>query len=637
MPNVVQIIFNVDPNGLGQAALNQINQSVGQIGQTSQQSGAQVDTFLKAFKIALVVDFLKDAAKAAFDFGKAAVEAFNQANNAALGLQSVAKFKGLDPKETLEQVKNLDLVKSGLLTIGDASTTLKNLLQAGFGLEQSIELIKRFGDSAAFGKQSALTFGQAVVSTSEGIRNQNSILSDNGGITKNLSVILRERGFELQDLSDKVKGAAAREALYNGLLKETAAQVGDAAKLTQTFAGGQAQLEAAQQKVLVTVGKLITENPALQDSFKELGKSLEIVNNILRDSDSQLSQLVQAGTTTFAALVRGSADLLSSLEGVLGLVRDISAAVTLGGSEFFFKKLFPEDDEATKRVLEGAKKFREAFDAATKTKPDSTPDTEKPLKSDKAGLAAFLRFVKEGEALRKKFLESVSNAGDSILGLQSRLQHNPLVEFYNVADARQKEFFEKFKDIPAGMIEQYKKVNSQVLALDLFRGGLSQASLLNNLILERDKLQAGLGGKSQLTEAQQLRLAQLQKASLDTQLATAQKFAASAANPLQRNLANEQIISATSDISKLTPEQVDIRLKALNDSIGFQQQIAKENFDRAQKESQSREENTFALVQVGNRLAAVEGALTNFAQTALTIKIENESVASVDLGRSFRN
>jgi hypothetical protein len=36
-----------------------------------------------------------------------------------------------------------------------------------------------------------------------GILQSNSILVDNAGITKNLSVILKERGFELQDLSDK--------------------------------------------------------------------------------------------------------------------------------------------------------------------------------------------------------------------------------------------------------------------------------------------------------------------------------------------------------------------------------------------------------------------------------------------------
>jgi hypothetical protein len=48
--------------------------------------------------------------------------------------------------------------------------------------------MNRFKDSAAFGKQGALSFGEAIRGATEGIKNGNSILVDNAGVTKNLSV-----------------------------------------------------------------------------------------------------------------------------------------------------------------------------------------------------------------------------------------------------------------------------------------------------------------------------------------------------------------------------------------------------------------------------------------------------------------
>lgn len=58
----------------------------------------------------------------------------------------------------------------------------------------------------------------------------------------------------------------------------------------------------------------------------------------------------------------------------------------------------------------------------------------------------------------------------------------------------------------------------------------------------------------------------------------------------------------------------------------------RESFNRLGQVQKAQEDNTVALVQVGNRLAAVEGALTNFKEGALTIKIKNDSEASIDLG-----
>src|SRR5207244_1857093 len=146
-------------------------------------------------------------------------------------------------------LKNLDLVKNGLLNLSDGALALKNLLATGFNLEESSDLLRTFGDSAAFGRQAALSFGYAISSATQGIKNQNSILVDNAGITKNISVILQEQGFQIQDLSDKYKGLAARQALYTGLMKEGALFQGNANVLLQTTQGRVLQLDASYQRL----------------------------------------------------------------------------------------------------------------------------------------------------------------------------------------------------------------------------------------------------------------------------------------------------------------------------------------------------------------------------------------------------
>lgn len=207
--------------------------------------------------------------------------------NAFKGLESIAVFKGVDPAAAQNAVKDLRLVKAGVVDVGDGVTGLKNLLATGFSLPQSIQLMERFSDSAAFGKQAALSYGDAIRSATEGIKNQNSILVDNAGVTKNISVILKEHGFKMEDLSDKTKKQSALQALYNGLLSETQAQVGDADKLTQGYTGTVAALDTAKKNLYATIGDLITQNPQFIALIKTMTVELNTNTTALQDNNSQ--------------------------------------------------------------------------------------------------------------------------------------------------------------------------------------------------------------------------------------------------------------------------------------------------------------------------------------------------------------
>ena len=261
--------------------------------------------------------FTKIASSIASTLGKAvgdAVKYAQQFQNAFLGLGSVAAANGISMNAATAAAKAL--AADGLIPVGDAAKGLKNLLAKGFNLEQSTRLMNAFKDSAAFGRQSALSMGEAVSSAAEGVKNHNNQLVDNAGVTKNLSQILKAYGYQLEDLDDKTKGAGARQALYNGILKETAAQAGDAARASGTYTGAMSALETSYVSLLATWGEAITKNKSVQTALVAVADGLRSVTDWLGKNDRAfnfVSDAVIFLVETLASLIRGFDNLQTGL------------------------------------------------------------------------------------------------------------------------------------------------------------------------------------------------------------------------------------------------------------------------------------------------------------------------------------
>lgn len=180
-------------------------------------------------------------------------EQYNKSRAALVGLKSVADGQGLffgDIKDEAEA-----LIADGLMPLEDAAASLKNLLQRGFSTDEAVEMITRFKDAAAFGRQAGLELGEAVKTASEGIRNENSVLVDNAGVTKNVSVMWKEYAAELGITTEQMTIQQKRQAEYNGIMEETRHQVGDATKLAQEYAGAQARQAAETKRLQVALGE----------------------------------------------------------------------------------------------------------------------------------------------------------------------------------------------------------------------------------------------------------------------------------------------------------------------------------------------------------------------------------------------
>jgi len=187
------------------------------------------------------------------------IQAMNQMERASTSLAIAARYTGEDLQATTAAAKAL--AEDGLMSVTEASQGLQNLLSRGYGLEQSIDLMNRLKDSASYNRQSHLEFGEAIVGATEGLRNENSMLVDNAGVTKNVSVMWKEHAAQLGKSVEVMTQAEKRQAEYNGIMRETEGQVGNAERMTNTFQGAQARLNQELFNTKATLGQALV--PAL--------------------------------------------------------------------------------------------------------------------------------------------------------------------------------------------------------------------------------------------------------------------------------------------------------------------------------------------------------------------------------------
>ena len=135
-----------------------------------------------------------------------------------MGLQSIVEGTGNSFAKAQAFIEAY--TKDGLVPAADAATALKNLLSRGYTQTQAEDVMRRLKDSAAFGRQATLSLGDAVRSATEGLKNENSILVDNAGVTKNVSVMWKEYAETLGKSVNELTTAEKIQAEYNGIMKE---------------------------------------------------------------------------------------------------------------------------------------------------------------------------------------------------------------------------------------------------------------------------------------------------------------------------------------------------------------------------------------------------------------------------------
>jgi len=338
-----QVIWHIDADTSGlDAGLKKAGSDVKSFGSAvSSNSQAQANSFKTLGAVVAGISVGIGA------FFKSSLDASKQMENALTGVASVARAFGVDVKGATTAAQSL--ASDGLISVKDAADGLKNLLTTGFALPEAINLMNSFKDAAAFNRQGTLGFGEAIVGATQGIKNQNSIMVDNVGISKNLSNILKEQGLSVDQLGDVTSDASVRQKLYNGLLKEGAVFSGDAARAAETQGGKEAQLATAFFNLKTQIGNvlklgytplldqakgIITTSPKLAASFViATGAAVGFTAAVIGIVGAATLALTILGGPFTIILLAISVILGKTVFGALQKVQDQMADTTDGFSE----------------------------------------------------------------------------------------------------------------------------------------------------------------------------------------------------------------------------------------------------------------------------------------------------------------
>ena len=189
------------------------------------------------------------------NFGKTCVSVAREAGDALLGLKSIVEGQGRD----FSQAQNFinDYISDGLVPMANAVTAYKNLASRGYDDSQIQSVMLALKDSATYGRQASLTLGYAIQSATEGLKNENSILVDNAGVTKNVSVMWKEYADSIGTTYTNLTRQQKIQAEVNGILTETRFQTGDASRMADSFSGQLSRLTTNFTKFRIAVGDVL--------------------------------------------------------------------------------------------------------------------------------------------------------------------------------------------------------------------------------------------------------------------------------------------------------------------------------------------------------------------------------------------
>ena len=268
-------------------------------------------------------------------FGKDSIDVASQTQSAWTGLYSIVNGTGksfAEAKTFLEEY-----TEDGLIPLTDAVTAYKNLASRGYETEQIEGILTSLKDASAFGRQASYSYGEAIKSATEGLKNENSVLVDNAGVTKNVAKMWDEYAQSIGTTANNLTLAQKRQAEYEGIMEETKFQMGDAQKYADTYAGKLAKLNTAFFNLKVTVGQVLT--PIVELFLPIITKAI----NALTTMFNKLKSIMSVFGLEMKEYIGGSAN--SAISGVSESASGLSEGL----------------DGAGDSAVKTAKKIKKAF------------------------------------------------------------------------------------------------------------------------------------------------------------------------------------------------------------------------------------------------------------------------------------
>ncbi|WP_352400149.1 hypothetical protein [Anaerotignum sp.] len=283
----------------------------------------------KALKGVAIAAGIAFGVKAVIDFSKAAVSASTEMGNALIGLQSIMDGQGRSFGAAKKFIN--EYISDGLVPATNAINAYKNLALRGYDDAQIQKVLVALKDSAAFGRQSSYTLGQAVETASEGLKNENSILVDNAGVTKNVAKMWQDYAKSIGTTSNNLTQQQKIQAEVNGILEETKFQVGDAAKIADSFSGRVLQLQFSFNNLKIAIGNALT--PIISKIIPPIKQLVDwltvLANKFAQVSAILFGKVVNVNTKT----ADSAAGAAASTEELAGATKDAGNAAEKAGKQ----------------------------------------------------------------------------------------------------------------------------------------------------------------------------------------------------------------------------------------------------------------------------------------------------------------
>lgn len=290
--NVGSVFFNINTNR--GAFSKEIKSAAGQAQSVFSSAMGKVG---KAIGVAF-------SAAAVVSFGKKCVEVASETQSAWVGLSSILNGQKKSFGEANRFIQ--DYISDGLVPLNNAVTAYKNLAARGYSTEQIEKTMTALKDAAAFGRQASYSYGDAISTATEGLKNENSILVDNAGVTKNVAKMWEDYAKSIGITTNALTQQQKIEAEVNGIMEETKWQTGDAAKYATTFAGRVAKLSATFTSLKTEIGNVIILIlnlfiPAIQTALDALLKFLGLLKTVMASIGLEMPDVTSLGGVTAGA------------------------------------------------------------------------------------------------------------------------------------------------------------------------------------------------------------------------------------------------------------------------------------------------------------------------------------------------
>lgn len=260
------------------------------------------------------------------NFTKTCIDSASQVQAAFTGLNSIVEGTGNSFAQAQKFIN--EYTSDGLVSINEAATAYKNLLARGYDTSQIEDVLTRLKDSAAFGRQASYDLGEAVVTATEGLKNENSILVDNAGVTKNVAKMWDDYAKSIGTTAANLTQEQKIQAEYNGIMEETRFQVGDAAAYTRTFSGQVQQLKFNFTQMTAAIGKVVAPIaqlfiPAINSAMQAVTNLFQSLQNVLKTFGLDMPDVV---SKTSSAVNGVSTDIESAGDSAVSAAKKINKA-----------------------------------------------------------------------------------------------------------------------------------------------------------------------------------------------------------------------------------------------------------------------------------------------------------------------